>query len=138
MGYFRKFLACIALCAPAALVAQSNALEVELNAAQTVGEACQLTFVIRNGLQTDVEKFVVETVLFTEDGQVSLLTLFDFARVPAGRPRVRQFQVPNASCDGISMVLINGADTCTGEGLDVRSCEAAMVVSSRTSIALEG
>ncbi len=138
MGTIRKLFACLALCLPTGLAAQSATLSVELNGADTMGEACRLTFVIRNGLPMDVEKFVVETVLFTSDGQVSLLTLFDFARVPAGRLRVRQFQVPNASCDAISMVLINGADTCTGEGLDARSCEAAMSVSSRTSIALEG
>ena len=115
-----------------------SGLLVELNAADLVGETCRLTFLLRNGLEVDVDQLTVETVLFSKQGQVILLTLFDFGAIPVGRPRVRQFQVPNVSCSALGMVLVNGADTCTGEGLTAAGCEKVMSVTSRTDIALEG
>jgi len=113
-------------------------LSLELNAADLVGETCRLTFLLHNNLEVDVEQFTVETVFFSDKGQVVLLTLFDFGALPIGRPRVRQFQIPNVSCSGLSMVLVNGTDTCAGEGLSPAICERSMSVSSRTDIALEG
>ena len=77
-------------------------------------------------------------MLFSKDSQVILLTLFDFAALSIGRPRVRQFQVPDTSCDTLGMVLVNGADTCDGGDLTASTCEQALAVSSRTTIALEG
>ena len=116
----------------------SPRLSVELNATDTVGEACRLTFLLRNEMTVDIDQFVIETVLFSKEGQVILLTLFDFNAIPVGRPRVRQFQVPDTSCDRLGMVLVNGADTCSGGDLTAATCESAMALSSRTSIPLDG
>lgn len=116
----------------------SPRLSLELNAADTVGEACRLTFLLRNEMEQDIDQFVVETVLFSKSNQVVLLTLFDFAALPIGRPRVRQFQVPDTSCDTLGMVLVNGADTCSGGELTAATCEKSLSVSSRTAIPLEG
>ena len=116
----------------------SPRLSLELNAADTVGEACRLTFLLRNEMEQDIDQFVIETVLFSKSNQVVLLTLFDFAALPIGRPRVRQFQVPDTSCDGLGMVLVNGADTCSGGALTAAICEKSLSVSSRTAIPLEG
>ncbi|MEM6309833.1 MAG: hypothetical protein AAF754_07265 [Pseudomonadota bacterium] len=116
----------------------SPRLSPELNAADTVGESCRLTFLLRNEMEQDIDQFIVETVLFSKSNQVVLLTLFDFAALPIGRPRVRQFQVPDTSCDGLGMVLVNGADTCSGGALTAAICEKSLSVSSRTAIPLEG
>ncbi len=113
-------------------------LSLELNAADTVGEACRLTFVLTNKLGAEITQFVTETVLFPDSGGVVLLTLFDFAKLPQERPRVRQFQVPDTFCERLGMVLVNGADTCRGEGLSPALCEAALSVSSRVKIKVEG
>ena len=113
-------------------------LSVELNAADTVGESCRLSFFLRNLTEQDIDQFVVETVLFSKEGQVVLLTLFDFAEIPVGRPRVRQFQVPDTSCDSLGMVLVNGVDTCKMGGQDTGLCSSVLDVSHRTDIALEG
>ncbi|MEM9967989.1 MAG: hypothetical protein AAF755_07820 [Pseudomonadota bacterium] len=142
MKLHRNFVSALLICLGSAVAAdetdKTETLRVELNAADTIGDACRLTFLINNDLAVDVESLVVETVLFSKEQQVILLTLFDFAALPLGRPRVRQFQVPNVTCDGIGMVLVNGADNCAGNGLNAAVCERSLVVSSRTSIALEG
>ncbi|MEM9755701.1 MAG: hypothetical protein AAF914_06900 [Pseudomonadota bacterium] len=106
-------------------------LTIELNAAETIETGCRLTFVVENGLGHDIASAVFETVLFTRDGIVDRLTLFDMQALPADRPRVRQFDVPGLACDALGRVLINGVSACTGDGIDQSACEAGLVPSSR-------
>lgn len=113
-------------------------ISVELNAAQTTEGACTLTFMITNGLSQPIEKVVYETVLFDKDGQVNRLTLFDFGTLPQARPRVRQFAVPDMTCDQLGRVLFNGAHACQGEGLAPKVCESGFLPSSRTDIEVLG
>ena len=113
-------------------------IAMELNAADLVGEACRITFVVTNQTTTPVDKAIYETVLFSKDGQVLMLTLFDFGTLPATVPRVRQFQVSDTACSSIGMVLINGANTCTVNGKDAAVCTVGFSTSSRIDIKLQG
>jgi len=126
------------LLAPSIAPAQDAApqLTIELNAAQTVDQGCKLSFLVTNGHATDIAKAVFETVIFDDQGQVSRLTLFDFASLPSSRPRVRQFVIPGAACDGIGQVLFNGADTC--DGLEAAACTANLSLATRTDIEVLG
>jgi len=99
---------------------------------------CRLTFVVRNDLGADIEKLVAEAVLFDAGGSVATLTLFDFGSLPADRPRVRQFDMPGQPCDGLGEVLINGIDTCEGDGLDAGACLAGLRLSTDTDIEVTG
>lgn len=113
-------------------------IAVELNAAETQGDSCLLTFMITNGTSVAATKIVYETVLFDASGQVDRLTLFDFGDVPPARPRVRQFSVPQMSCESLGRVLFNGAHSCEGEGLDATVCDTGFVPSSRVKIEVLG
>lgn len=113
-------------------------ISVELNAAQTTDTACTLTFLITNGLDSQVDKVVYETVLFDTSGQVNRLTLFDFGTLPPARPRVRQFAVPDMTCDQLGRVLFNGANTCQGTGLADGVCGTGLLPSTRTEIEVIG
>jgi len=133
----------LALSAPA--VAQEDSadaapgLSLSLNTVAPVeAGGCRLTFVIRNNLGGPLDKLVLETVLFDTDGRVATLTLFDFGQLPAGRPRVRQFDVGALPCDGIGEVLINGVNSCEGEGLEDGACLKALRLSSGTDIEVSG
>lgn len=139
MPRLRMFAVLAALCLPAAALAEDPpALAMELNAIDTLGESCRLTFVLQNTLAQEIDKLVTETVLFSDDGRVVLLTLFDFGALPVGRPRVRQFQVPDTSCDRLGQVLVNGADTCQIDGTASPDCADHLALSSRVRIQLEG
>lgn len=112
------------------------ALALELNTVETVGESCRLTFVARNGQEEDIVQLVLETVLFTDDGRVGDITLFDFGALPAGKARVRRFDMAGLSCERIGSVLVNGVETCaTSAGGD---CGRPMTLASRTAIGLDG
>lgn len=113
-------------------------LHLELNALQTVEQACRLSFLARNDTGTDIDKAVFETVIFDAEGGVASLSLFDFRALPQARPRVRQFDLPGAPCEAVGRVLINGAGTCLigGEASDL--CDTALSLTSRLNVELIG
>ncbi len=117
---------------------QGAGLRIELNALDPVEEACRVSFLIQNGHAQDIDSAVFEAVLFDADGRVDRLTLLDFGALPAARPRVRQFMVPDLACDGLGRVLINGAETCEGEGLAQGACMEGLELDSRTDVELIG
>lgn len=119
-------------------VTQRPGVTLELNNADIVGESCRLTFVATNKTETEIERAVYETVLFSKEGQVVLLTLFDFGHLPIQVPRVRQFQIPDTGCAALSSVLINGPNTCSVGGQDSDLCNAGLTTSSRVDIRLQG
>lgn len=136
-------LACILslALAPAVFAQETDAaqrMSIELNTAQTVENSCKLTFLITNGHAQTVDQAVYESVLFDSNGQVSVITLFDFGSLPPALPRVRQFVIPQLPCEGLSRVLINGASTCTGEGLPEAACTKGLTVSTRAPIEVIG
>jgi len=111
---------CAALpCLSGTAMAQSDQgahLSIELNAADQVDAACRISFVLQNGHASDITQAVFEAVLFDKEGRVDRMTLFDFGSLPAARPRVRQFVVPDLACADLGQVLFNGAATCTVDG----------------------
>lgn len=113
-------------------------ISIELNALEPVEDACRISFVIRNGHETDIEKAVYEAVLFDSQGRVDRLTLVDFGSLPADKPRVRQFVVPGIGCTTLGRILINGAETCSGEGVEAALCTTDLQLTSRTDIEVMG
>lgn len=116
----------------------SAQISIELNTVNQLESGCQLTFLTSSGYEGGVEKVVFETVLIDTSGAVSLLTLFDFGSLPAGRPRVRQFVIPKQQCSSLGSILINGVTTCSASGLADNACEAGLTVTSRTDVELIG
>jgi hypothetical protein len=114
----------------AAAEEEVHSLEVELNRAIAVEGACRLTFVATNWLGADLDQVVFETVLFTRDGAVERLTLIDLGGLPAGTPRVREFDMTGLECGALGRVLVNGVDTCAG-GVDDEACAGGLTLRSR-------
>lgn len=110
---------------------QGSNVMIELNALEPVENACRITFLVQNGHDTEIDKAVYEAVLFDTQGRVDRLTLFDFGTMPPARPRVRQFVVPGLACTALGRLLINGAETCTGDGLPDDACTLNLDLRSR-------
>lgn len=131
------------LATPMAASAQSEeavpaGLSIELNAVQDVAGACRLSFLANNHTGTSIEKAVFETVIFDASGGVVRLSLFDFRELPAGRPRVRQFDVAGMACDALSQILINGTNSCIADGAENNLCNDGLMLNSRTTLKLLG
>lgn len=140
---FPMIAAVLSLASPGSVWAQdpsqaSGALQIELNALQDTGTACRLTFVAQNRTGFDIEQAVFETVIFDNSGGVVSLSLFDFRDLPTDRPRVRQFDVPGISCDGMGQALINGSNTCSVAASESEICDSALQLSSRLTVELLG
>ena len=118
--------------------ATTKGLHLELNAINDTGNACRLSFVANNTTGSDIDQAVFETVIFDASGSVMSLSLFDFRDLPANRPRVRQFDVPSATCNGLGRVLINGANTCTVSDKNSDICSSSLNLSSRVALDLIG
>ena len=89
-------------------------------------------------METPVDKIIYEAVLFDTEGQVDRLTLFDFGTLPPARPRVRQFVVPQTTCEGLGRILFNGANACETGGSASGICDTGLLPTSRTSIEVLG
>ncbi|MFN4155154.1 MAG: hypothetical protein ACK4HF_10900 [Paracoccaceae bacterium] len=108
--------------------AQAQDLRIGLNTLEAQPEACRLTFVAENRIGADITRLVVEAVLFTKAGRVAQFTLFDFAALPTGRQRVRQFDVAGLACDDLGQVLLNGVSAC--DDADLATCALALKTES--------
>lgn len=87
----------------------ATAPRIELNRADPVEGACRLIFVAENPGAETIAALSIEAVLFDRDGRVALLTLLDLGELPAGRMRVRSFDLAGQDCGGLSRLLINAA-----------------------------
>ena len=123
---------------PSGVLAQDSKLSLALNTVQTEAPNCRLTFVVENGMGEDIDSLVVEAVLFSKDGGILLMTLFDLEEIPARVPRVRQFVVPATTCENMQTVLINGVQERLPVEDNAKDCQGALTVSSRTSIEVLG
>lgn len=131
-----RTIALLAALAPAAHAQDAPSLSVELNALDDVEEACRMVFVAENGMAIDVTALVLEAVAFDASGGVAQISLFDFGELPAGLPRVRQFDLAGRACDDVGSILINGVQTC--ELGSTEAAECPLSVSSRTDVEVLG
>lgn len=122
----------------AAQDAAAKGLEVELNGLAASQKGCVFTFVAVNGLAQDISKVSFEFVIFNEKGTVERLALLDFRDLPAGKSKVRQFDVPGIKCETVKNLLINDAPVCEGEGIEKSRCIDGIVTRSKATAGLEG
>ncbi|WP_333829177.1 hypothetical protein [Pararhodobacter sp.] len=95
---------------------EGAALRIELNRTELRENACQLVFVAQNDTAEGLSQLVLEMVLFDRSGGVAALTLLDFQELPAGRMRVRSFDMPGLECDALGRVLVNDTASCAPQG----------------------
>lgn len=132
----------LVICAAAGSVVAQDApekmLTVELNVLEPSQKGCKLTFVAGNALPQPISKVSFEFVLFDAKGLVERMAVLDFRDLPAGKTKVRQFDLPGTQCDAVQSMLINDAPVCEGEGLDKAACMQSLQPSSKSTVALKG
>ena len=114
--------------------APGGALSLELNAAQPSEKGCRLTFVVANGLGSDIRSASFELVLFDKAGVVDRITALGFKEMPEGKTKVSRFDLSGVDCGNLGRVLVNSVTECTGEGLATNACSERLKTSSRAGI----
>ncbi|ASY63971.1 hypothetical protein SJ05684_c25320 [Sinorhizobium sojae CCBAU 05684] len=124
--------------AVAAQDARSGGLSIELNEIASSERGCKLTFVADNGLEQSLSKVSFEFVLFDQKGLVERMAVLDFRDLPAGKTKVRQFDLPGTKCEAVKSLLINDAPACVGEGIDKGACMTGLKTGSKSAVELKG
>lgn len=116
----------------------SGNLTVEINELASSDNGCKLTFVAGNGLAQSLSKVSFEFVLFDEKGLVERMAVLDFRDLPAGKTKVRQFDLSGTKCESVKSLLINDAPACDGEGVAKDACMKVLKTGSKSSVELKG
>lgn len=124
--------------AVAAQDARSGGLSIELNEIAPSERGCKLTFVADNGLEQSLSKVSFEFVLFDQKGLVERMAVLDFRDLPAGKTKVRQFDLTGTKCEAVKSLLINDAPACVGEGVDKGACMTGLKTGSKSAVELKG
>jgi hypothetical protein len=115
-----------------------GALSIEMNDLAPSEKGCKLTFVAGNGLPQSLAKVSFEFVLFDGKGLVERMAVLDFRDLPAGKTKVRQFDLSGTKCDSVKSLLINDAPVCDGEGVAKDACMKALKTGSKSAVELKG
>lgn len=107
---------------------------LELNDLAAVEDACRASFVVVNGLDQAIDDLSFDIVVFDTNETVRMILTLQAGALPAGKTRVRQFDLPQIGCDTISRILMNDVITCAGDGLDPSVCLGKTMVESRHSV----
>ncbi|MCB1467191.1 MAG: hypothetical protein KDK08_08625 [Rhizobiaceae bacterium] len=110
------------------------ALALELNAVQPSQKGCRLTFVVKNGLGTELSRAAFEVALFNDLGVVDRLTVLDFRDLPSGKTKVARFELAGTDCSKVTRVLINGATDCKGDGVATDACMNQLRTTAKAKI----
>ncbi|WP_176218681.1 hypothetical protein [Rhizobium rhizosphaerae] len=113
-------------------------LTVELNGLNPSDKGCKLTFTAESGLKQDIDKLSFEFVLFNGQGLVERMAVLDFRDLPAGKTKVRQFDLAGTRCEALGSLLINDAPVCQGADLAREACMGGLRTGSKAPIALKG
>ncbi|WP_026618067.1 hypothetical protein [Ensifer aridi] len=124
--------------AAAAQDAAPAGLTVELNEIAPSEKGCKLTFVAGSALAQSLSKVSFEFVLFDQEGRVERMAVLDFRDLPAGKTKVRQFDLPGTKCEAVKSLLINDAPACVGEGVDKAACMTGLKTGSKSAVELKG
>ncbi|UOM37299.1 hypothetical protein [Acuticoccus sp. I52.16.1] len=111
------------------------ALALALNSLAPSGEACRLSFVVRNDMGAEIEDLGLELAVFGSDGGLSQLLRFSFGMLLEGKTRVKQFDLAETPCEEIGRVLVNDVVRCEGGELTALACLRALSARSDADIA---
>jgi hypothetical protein len=120
--------------APLPAAAEDAQITLELNRLETVDGRCSITLVSTNALGTDLERLVVELVLFDAERRALRFMRVALPALAAERSRALMFDADDLDCAGIASILFNGAVECAATGLDAQACAAAIAPSSRAPV----
>jgi hypothetical protein len=113
--------------------AQDGDFDLELNNVKPVQNGCRVVFVAVNRLGTQLDKMAVEIGVFDEKGIFSDMVVFDFGRLPAGKTKVVQYDLPR-ECTTISRLLLNSVKECAGQKDMRQECEDRIKTRSLVNI----
>lgn len=113
-------------------ITKSQSIYLELNSKKQVGKNCQVSFVLKNDLDTAISQFSFEMVLFNQKHQVEKLLVLKSGELPVGKTRVKRYGLKEISCKSISRFLINDIKQCDATGFTPKRCLQSLIITNKT------
>lgn len=111
---------------------KSQSIIIELNSQKQVGQNCQVSFVLKNNLDTPISQFSFELVLFNQKHQVEKLLVLKSGELPVGKTRVKRYDLKSIKCKSISRYLLNDIKKCDATGFSPKLCLQFLILSNKT------
>lgn len=109
-------------------------LQIELNKLEPSGGACRAYLVLENATQSAFEVLKLDLVMFDAEGVVAKRVAVETAPLPAGKTRLKVFDIQGIACEGLGRVLLNDVMTCRDETGERDDCLSRITASARGSL----
>jgi hypothetical protein len=121
-GAIRARVFVAALCALAALAAATmptralaaEGITVELNKLEPRDGACRVYMVFVNATGATLASYKPDLVFFDTDGVIAHRIVVEGGPLPAGKTKVKLFDVDGLACSAIGRLLLNDIAACDG------------------------
>jgi hypothetical protein len=134
---FRVFLllaCCVALWAAPATARAEPSITVELNKLETVDKGCRVYMVFTNAAAVALASYKPDLVFFGKDGVIAERLVVEGGPLPAGKTKVKLFDIVELGCASIGRVLLNDIRACDGDAMAAGTCLAITATATRTKI----
>jgi len=126
--------ALVALAPSAPVSAADGAITLELNKLESRKDACRVYMVFTNKTDHALDSFKPELVVFDKDGIITARLVVEGGPLPAGKTKVKLFDIGGADCAGVGRLLVNGLAACTSAGKAVSGCLGRVKTTSRNAV----
>lgn len=111
--------------------ASAESVRVELNKLEPNNGACRAYMVTENGRDSALQSLKLDLVMFNADGVIAKRLAVELGPLPAGKTRVKAFDIDGVGCGGVSRILLNDVLSCGGAA----DCLSLVTVASRSDVA---
>lgn len=137
MTSLKRMCGAIALIAAASLSPAAHAeqaISVELNKLEPLERGCRVYMVFKNATGAALTSYKPDLVFFDKNGVIADRLVVEGAPLPAGKTKVKLFDVVSLACPDIARVLLNDVRACDGAGQQPADCLAMTNTSSLGTI----
>lgn len=115
-------------------VAQEAGVGIELNKLEPREGACRAYLVLENGTGSAFESLKLDLVMFDPEGVVAKRLAVETAPLPAGKTRLKVFDIDGLSCARIGKLLLNAVLSCEDATGPREDCLALVTTGSRDAV----
>ncbi len=91
-------------------------IKLQLNKAETAGDACRITMLVDNSRGGAFKSYKVDLFAFDTDGVAQKRVAVELGPIPARKTTIKIFDFAGITCQKVSRVLLNDVLACEGEG----------------------
>ena len=112
----------------------ADGLAVELNKLEATDGACRVYMVFANKTGQALSSYKPDLVFFDKDGVIAERLVVEGGPLPAGKTKVKLFDVAGLDCGAVGRVLLNDVSACQGPDGPIADCLAATNASSKGDV----